>query len=308
MTPAPPRPRVCVLMSLYRGTQYLAQQIESIAAQSGVDVHLLARDDGSGDGTPGEFRALAHRYGVPYELIEGANLGACRSFFELIARAPDGFDAYAFADQDDWWHSDKLARAIVALCAEPGVPTLYFCGQTVADRNLSPIRETMRFERIGFGNALVQNVVQGASAVVNRPGIALLQAIGRPTYAYMHDWWMYLVFAALGQLRYDHYAGMLYRQHDANVVGVRVSRWARWRDRLRRYMGGGGSTRSRQAIAFRAAAGNRLAPREALLLDRFIAAHDRIGARFRFLLDGRWWFQHRIDGWAFRAALAMGRY
>jgi len=308
MTIASHLPRVCVLMSLYRGTQYLEQQVESIAAQRGVEVHLLVRDDGSGDATASEFQTVAQRHGVSYALIEGVNVGACSSFFELIKCAPEGFDGYAFADQDDWWRHDKIERAIAELCRTPDTPTLYFCGQTVARKDLSPLHDTMRFERIGFGNALVQNVVQGASAVVNPAGLRLLQSIGRPAYAYMHDWWVYLVFTALGQVRYDHYAGMLYRQHEANVIGVRMSRWSRWRDRLRRYVGAGGGVRSRQAIAFRAAVGDRLASKEAMLLDTFIAGHDRIGARIYLLMSRRWWFQHRTDGWIFRVALAMGRY
>ncbi len=308
MTFGSTRPRVCVLMSLYRGTRYLAQQIESIAAQADVDVHILARDDGSGDDTAVVFQMLAQEHGVSHTLIEGENLGACDSFFELIKAAPEDFDAYAFSDQDDWWRQEKMARAVQILHGADDTPMLYFCGQTVADQQLSPLHDTMRFERIGFGNALVQNVVQGASAVVNPSGMQLLQSLGRPTYTFMHDWWMYLVFAALGQLQYDHYAGMLYRQHDANVVGVRVSRWSRWRDRVRRYVNGGDSTRSRQAIAFQAAVGDRLAAKEAALLATFIAARHHAGARVRLLAGGQWWFQHRVDDIVFRAALALGRY
>ncbi|MFU0811277.1 MAG: hypothetical protein ACFWTL_06460 [Atopobium sp.] len=45
------RPRVAVLMSTYNGEKYLQEQVDSIAAQEGVEVEMFVRDDGSSDGT-----------------------------------------------------------------------------------------------------------------------------------------------------------------------------------------------------------------------------------------------------------------
>ena len=38
-------------MSTYNGDRYLENQIESLFAQAGVEVQILARDDGSKDNT-----------------------------------------------------------------------------------------------------------------------------------------------------------------------------------------------------------------------------------------------------------------
>ena len=43
--------QVTVLMSTYNGKRFLKEQIESILNQSGVEVTLVIRDDGSSDGT-----------------------------------------------------------------------------------------------------------------------------------------------------------------------------------------------------------------------------------------------------------------
>ena len=43
--PATPRPRVTVLLALYGGGPFLAAQLDSIAAQTGVDWRLIAGDD-----------------------------------------------------------------------------------------------------------------------------------------------------------------------------------------------------------------------------------------------------------------------
>lgn len=43
--------KVLVLLSSYNGEKYLNEQLDSLFAQEGVDVHVLIRDDGSSDNT-----------------------------------------------------------------------------------------------------------------------------------------------------------------------------------------------------------------------------------------------------------------
>jgi glycosyltransferase involved in cell wall biosynthesis len=50
---------VAVLMATYNGVEHLEVQVASILAQTGVTLHLFARDDGSIDGTPDLLRELA---------------------------------------------------------------------------------------------------------------------------------------------------------------------------------------------------------------------------------------------------------
>ena len=38
-------PKVLIMMSVYNGRKYLAEQLESIIGQKGVDVSLYIRDD-----------------------------------------------------------------------------------------------------------------------------------------------------------------------------------------------------------------------------------------------------------------------
>jgi len=44
-------PRVQVLLATYNGRAYLPELLDSVFGQRGVDVEVLARDDGSDDGT-----------------------------------------------------------------------------------------------------------------------------------------------------------------------------------------------------------------------------------------------------------------
>ena len=42
---------VIVLLSAYNGEKYIAEQLDSVLAQEGMDVRIQIRDDGSTDGT-----------------------------------------------------------------------------------------------------------------------------------------------------------------------------------------------------------------------------------------------------------------
>ena len=93
--------KVQVLLSTYNGEKYLKEQLDSIIAQKGVDVHILARDDGSKDDT---IKILEGYENI--DIIKGSNIGVCKSFFELINKSGE-YDYYSFADQDDVWDCDR---------------------------------------------------------------------------------------------------------------------------------------------------------------------------------------------------------
>ena len=54
--------KVQVLMSAYNGARYLPGQLDSILLQTGVEVALLVRDDGSVDETLEILRSYEKRY------------------------------------------------------------------------------------------------------------------------------------------------------------------------------------------------------------------------------------------------------
>lgn len=215
-------------MALYQGARFLPEQLGSIAAQQGVAWRLVVGDDGSTDDGPailGRF-ATAH----PGRVIrhEGPGRGAERNFRALIARTPPA-GLVALCDQDDVWHPDKLARAAAALAGVPAhTPALYCSAATICDAALRPRGVTRRpVAPPSFRHALVQNLVQGNTAVLNASAHRLVQrAEALLTGAgvegvVMHDWWIYLlVTGAGGTVLYDPQPSLLYRQHGGNVVGA----------------------------------------------------------------------------------------
>ena len=131
-------------------------------------------------------------------------------------------DMVAFADQDDVWLPEKLARGVAALRPLANeIPALYCARQMLVDEALNPLGLSRRINRPpGFPAALIQNVTTGCTLVLNRRAVAMV-ATSSPPAASLHDWWCYLVVAAGGgRVISDDAATVLYRQHPANMIGA----------------------------------------------------------------------------------------
>jgi rhamnosyltransferase len=232
------RSGVFIVLSSYNGVCYLAEQLESIRAQTYEDWTLLVRDDASSDATADIVESFANRDRRIVPLRDGrGNLGPAVSFGALLERAAETGARYiALADQDDVWQPHKLAselRVLWAREAEVGdtVPLLVHSDLTVVQRDLRLVHPSFlalqgldREVASPLATLLVQNFVTGCTVVLNR---ALLRtALPLPRHVVMHDWWLALCAAAVGELLYLPEATLLYRQHDANAVGARGFRQA----------------------------------------------------------------------------------
>lgn len=213
--------KVQVLMSTYNGEKYLEEQIESLLGQTYPNVEILIRDDGSTDATA----ALLGRYEKQYDTIRvffESNVGVTNSFFELLAKSDA--DYIAFCDQDDIWLEQKVEKAVEKLQAVDG-PALYCSNKILVDANAHVIaKNDKRKPRPGFGNAVIECICTGCTAVMNRELAENIKA-HIPGHAILHDWWCYLVASYVGQVVYDQEAYILYRQHGNNAVGQSGSIW-----------------------------------------------------------------------------------
>ena len=221
------RSDVAILLSTHNGSAYLAEQLDSFLAQSHTDWQVFWRDDGSHDDTPERMRdfAGAAGQGRVVDLNDDAgHVGITASFLGLLRRAPKD-RIVAFADQDDVWLPDKLARGVAGLQSVPaGQPGLYCARQNLVDADLSPLRVSPRVKGpLGFPKSMTQNVATGCTVMLNASATTLLAGSHAPERT-LHDWWAYLVVTASGgQVIADETPSVLYRQHAGNAVGVPMS-------------------------------------------------------------------------------------
>ena len=134
---APARQRVAILLCTYNGARFLAQQLDSIAAQTHGDWVVWASDDGSSDETVAILEAYRARWEPGRLLISrGPGKGFVAHFLALTCRADVVAGHYAYADQDDIWDKDKLARAVAWLLTESqDMPALYCARTRTIDAN-----------------------------------------------------------------------------------------------------------------------------------------------------------------------------
>ncbi len=232
-----PEPRIAILLSTYNGARYLPEQLASFEQQSFAGWQLIWRDDGSHDDTIAIMRNFADRLGADRcreAACSGPHLGAAQSFLALLPEAAHA-DAVAFADQDDVWLPEKLARAASCLRYAGNSAYLYCARQYLVDEQLAGRRlSILPGARPGFPASLTQNIVHGNTMVMNRAAADLVARLPGPDGT-VHDWWSYIVVTACGgKVEIDPEPVVLYRQHKSNLIGSPPSTAARAISAIRR--------------------------------------------------------------------------
>ncbi|MCW5696101.1 MAG: glycosyltransferase [Bauldia sp.] len=294
------RPEIAVLCSTYNGAAYLPRMVESIDSQTHQPSVIVFRDDGSDDATVAWLERLASaRSNVVVD--RGRHIGINESFFSLLRDHGHRADYVAFADQDDFWLSSKLARAAEALAGvDDDRPALWCSRLMIADAALQPLQPTMPINRPSLGNALVENIAAGCTIVLNRAAVRLLSDPPLSSVLY-YDWWCYLACSALGSVIVEAKPSVLYRQHTANSVGVVPGGSKALAAKIKRQSPGRLLSGMRnQALGFLGRYGEQLEDEKRALATRF-ADRDRSLA-----FDRRIFRQQRIDDTLLRAALLVG--
>jgi glycosyltransferase involved in cell wall biosynthesis len=222
---------VVIVLATYQGAPWLEEQVRSLQAQDHVGWRLLARDDGSTDGTQALLARLAREEPRLTVVGEPGRLGVVGNFATLLEAARQaGADYLLPCDQDDVWHPTRLSRALALMTRLEGThgratPLLVHSDLEVVDAALRPLHPSflgfqgLRHEaREPLRVLLAQNFVTGCASLVNR---ALLElALPFPAACVMHDWWLAQCAAAAGAIGFDPEATVRYRQHPFNQVGA----------------------------------------------------------------------------------------
>lgn len=230
-------PRVSVVMGLYNGEKFLAEQIESVRAQSLADWELVLSDDASTDGTAALARSFAAKDARIRCYRHERNVGITENFLGALAAVKGEY--VAFSDQDDVWAPRKLERLAGVLSARPDV-SLVYSDMSVCAENLrvtAPSFFTASKIRPRRGDlsrvAILKNVPPGCSTMFRRDVCRRISAAfsdGRfrsensapvlDETPFMHDHLAFVTAALSGKIAYVPEPLVLYRQHDFNRIGA----------------------------------------------------------------------------------------
>jgi len=227
------RRHVAILLATYNGARHLAEQLDSIIAQTHADWTIHVSDDGSTDETLAILLTYRERLGAERLVLwQGPRAGYSRNFMSMLHRDGIDGDFVAFSDQDDVWDADKLAKALDAIGGVPDDDATLYCGRSrLIDESGAPYGFSPLFALTpSFANALVQSLAGGNTMLLNRQARVLMCRAAEDARVVSHDWWAYLVVsAAEGRIVYDREPTIGYRQHAENVIGSNAGFGARLR-------------------------------------------------------------------------------
>jgi glycosyltransferase involved in cell wall biosynthesis len=222
-----------IALATHNGERYLAEQLESFAAQHRRPDELVVCDDASTDGTV----AILERFSsnAPFAVrieVNGTRLGCAGNFARALSLCTG--DVLFLSDQDDVWLSDKLGTIESVLLARPDVG-MVFGDMHIVDRELSPLGYT-GFDALGFRakpmrivqegrtfEALLRyNVISGATMGFRAHLRDLVLPIGA---GWVHDEWIALLVSAVTEVGLIDRPLVLYRQHTDQQIGLKRLGW-----------------------------------------------------------------------------------
>lgn len=218
-------PRVTVLLATHNGAPWLEAQLDSLYAQTGVCVHVVANDDHSVDGTPAVLEKWGRSHGLVQLSGSGQKLGSAnRNFMRLLGCGVVGdADYVALSDQDDIWHSDKLLRAVDQI-KEAGA-SAYSCNveafwpqgrRRIINKSQpqKPLDHVFSSPGPGCTFVFTRTLFLQIQAWVSEHSQSL-------SGLWVHDWIVYAYVRGAGYAwLIDDHVSMRYRQHGANDIGA----------------------------------------------------------------------------------------
>lgn len=223
-----------IAMPCYNAEPWLDRCMESLLVQQITDWRLVARDDGSSDGTAGRLAAWNARLAERMTLLRdsaGKNLGVVGNYNLVLGGTTARW--VMTADPDDVWLPYRLQRTLAALKeAEdrlgPDAPLAVCTDARVIDDQERPVassywrwarHDPARTKRVA--HVAMESPALGSTMAVNRAllDIALPIAAASP----YQDWWLALVAVAFGGLLALPEPTILYRRHSSNSADSPLS-------------------------------------------------------------------------------------
>lgn len=303
--------RIAVLLSAYNGERYIEKQIESILNQEGIDsLTLIVRNDGSKDETIHILQRLQRSHGN-IVILDEQNIGLVASFLALLNYAyQQGFDYYAFSDQDDYWLPEKLKVAVNAL-EDHDEACMYASCSMLADENLEPTGNVTQTQirEITFFNSAIQNFCPGHNQILNHKMAGMV--VSKTTYSsliYSQDLWITNVASVTGSIVFDNTPHTLYRQHTNNQLGFGKNKIEWVMDHIKRLRKDEGQKIALQLKYFCECYGEYLTEEQKEEIKQFFASQDSIAKRAAYISHTKLYRQKSHETSMLKAIYLMGGY
>lgn len=220
--------KIAIILAFYNGNEFISEQIFSILNQSHKNFVLFIFDDCSSQNFSVENYNLSFQDKAKIKFSKrNQNLGYTDNFLNALNSINDSYDYYAFSDQDDIWHEDKLKKAINSLQLYTSkIPSLYGCRTELIgkNKNIKLGKSKLHKRKPSFKNAIIQNIFGGNTMVFNNLAKQTICKSIKQNKITSHDWWCYQIISGNGgNVIYDKRIFLKYRQHNKNLIGSNIS-------------------------------------------------------------------------------------
>ncbi len=225
--------KVAIVLGFYDGYKFISNQLQSIFDQTHKNFIIFVADDNSKDKFSLEKLNINEINKKKIRVvIRNKNIGYAQNFLNTLVSIDGYFDYYAFSDQDDIWHREKLEKAIKSLEVYPHNHANLYGSRTelIGESEGIKLGKSIEFKKSpSFQNALTQTIFGGNTMVFNRNAFDLICSSNINQKIIAHDWWCYqIISGAGGNIFYDKNIYLKYRQHTNNLIGSNVLLKDKW--------------------------------------------------------------------------------
>jgi hypothetical protein len=218
--------KTSVALCTYNGARFVAEQIESISAQSQQPDEMIVCDDGSEDETVKILQKFALNAKFPVRVFRNpVRLGAAANFEQAIGLCAG--DVIFLCDQDDIWMPEKVVSLVSALADHPQALYAFSDARTIDAGSV--VKTESIWANYGVGRAALplsglaqlrllvrENFIPGASMALRASFRSAFLPI---PVGWMHDYWIVLLASVLAYGVPVAQPLFLYRTHKNQVCG-----------------------------------------------------------------------------------------
>lgn len=219
-----------IALCTYNGSKFLREQLQSLADQTLKPFEVVICDDCSSDNTVSIIQEFSDVLNIKI-FVNDFSLKVTKNFEKAISLCSG--DIILMCDQDDSWHPDKLAKIQIYFQENPSKLAVFCDADLVDESGLSLGKNfwsIVRFhepqiEQFKDGNAveilLAGNRSAGCMMAFRKELINII--IPFPTHIplMIHDNWITIVAAMLGEIGLIEEQLNSYRQHSFQQIGIR---------------------------------------------------------------------------------------
>lgn len=218
-------PTISVIIPAYNTSQYIAEALDSVFAQTFSDFEVIVINDGSPDTEALERALLPFRDKIQYLWQENSGVAAARNAGIRIARG----QYLAMLDSDDIWLPQYLEKQLAAITSSPDIAVSYTNARYFGDSPLSG-KDFMSYFP-SEGEVTFQSMIEEKVHVVGT-SMALREAVVEvglydETLATSEDFDLWLRVAHAGwRIVYTREELFLYRRRGGCLSEDQIGFWA----------------------------------------------------------------------------------